>query len=1499
METKGGPDIVCEPDDPPCTKELASATGTGMRFGKFKPRCHANGFYHHTQCRGSVCWCTDRCGNQIPSSKHSIGTRGVCECPNDDYAWKCTTNPCDLETTRCPAHPDAVCKPSMCGGCVAKFYVEDKEVECALPDPETLQSQCTDYNGNKHEPDERWKMDKCTQCECMDGEAVCMSPSCAGPPMRWEYCLVKPGMEDVCCPDFDCIGCLDSDGRTHYDVGETWSEGGPSSCNLCTCNDNNNVSCVRELCPGVNRYIPPLCRWVIRTGECCPRDDSQNGIVCDEPISACEPGSVVMQDCPSDLCLTATCDGHPDATCKISHCGTCHTVFYDGDGAKVACQNEAVVMEALCSGSMTTCIVSPCDAGAVCRDYPEAACHVELCNQCDPLFFNERNEPLVCGEIREMCDETHAVGDHWEETCMTCECHQSALIACIPHECGLAPPLPVRCRWAKRTPDECCPSKMVCEEPLSDCPFSASVASSCPDDLCDTTCEGHPNATCLISRCGGCSAKFFDQNNQTVQCEGGTLQVEPKCPTDVPVLTCFASPCDVKTCDHYRFPDAVCHVDYCQPCTAVFHCPCNNLLDCEEKGKKDTIECKDSSNNKHDLGETWLEGCNECTCEETGIPTCRAKTCDAALNLATCEGGHRVGEIWEGSCMTCECSPSLTPVCIPHECGRAPPIPDRCYLAKQTPDECCPSKVVCEEALSLCREGTAVAPSCPDDLCDATCEGHPDATCLISRCGGCEARYFDESGQRVPCGQGLIVSQPVCPEDTPPVTCLIVFCELHPCVNYPDAVCHIDYCRPCEIVYYDELNQKIDCSVETKVDEIECKDSSNNKHDEGETWMEGCNECTCEATGIPSCRAKTCDTATCEGGQRVGEMWEESCMTCECAPSLTPVCIAHECGLAPPIPDRCHLAKQTPDECCPSKVVCEEALSLCREGTAVAPSCPDDLCDATCEGHPDATCLISRCGGCEARYFDESGQRVPCGQGLIVIQPVCPEDTPPVTCLIVFCEQSPCENYPDAVCHIDYCRPCEIVYYDELNQKIDCSVQTKVDEIECKDSSNNKHDEGETWMEGCNECTCEATGIPVCRAKTCDTATCEGGHRVGEMWEGSCMTCECSPSLTPVCIPHECGLAPPIPDRCHLAKQTPDECCPSKVVCEEALSLCREGTAVAPSCPDDLCDATCEGHPDATCLISRCGGCEARYFDESGQRVRCGQGLIVSQPVCPEDTPPVTCLIVFCEQSPCENYPDAVCHIDYCQPCKIVYYDELNQKIDCSVETKLDKIECKDSSNNKHDEGETWMEGCNECTCEATGIPACRAKTCDTDPMPQCNPDEYQESPRGVQTLHRCLKNGQFSPKQCDTSGHCWCANPDGSVATEQFDVPTGKELVCVSEPPCHRELLNNKHKTERGEVVTSDPVCSSTGWYEPAQCSPATGECWCSERDGTVVIGSIRRQGEPLDCNAQCLGDASNIVASIVCSKQYNGCPSDAFCHIPPNHTKGKCCYLPSRAMP
>lgn len=67
------------------------------------------------------------------------------KCPPGAPVAMCADNPCDKKT--CPSHKNAVCKPSFCGGCYAKFYdIQEKEVQCT---EQTLKSSSDGKNRNE------------------------------------------------------------------------------------------------------------------------------------------------------------------------------------------------------------------------------------------------------------------------------------------------------------------------------------------------------------------------------------------------------------------------------------------------------------------------------------------------------------------------------------------------------------------------------------------------------------------------------------------------------------------------------------------------------------------------------------------------------------------------------------------------------------------------------------------------------------------------------------------------------------------------------------------------------------------------------------------------------------------------------------------------------------------------------------------------------------------------------------------------------------------------------------------------------------------------------------------------------------------------------------------------------------------------------------------------------------------------------------------------------
>ncbi|XP_071808667.1 uncharacterized protein [Asterias amurensis] len=581
-----------------------------------------------------------------------------------------------------------------------------------------------------------------------------------------------------------------------------------------------------------------LCRWIVQPEECCPWDFGPNGFVCEEPISACGDGvNTVQLDCPDNLCQRATCENHPGAKCKISHCGKCHTVFYDNDGNKVDCGNNPVESDTYCPRNewgrcsepacpipilplpgliliCPRCFLDWCDS---CKAYNFDAefklmdCDKESC-KCTMLIKGTEQpadieQPVVSEQedseppivMEHSVDKQNMAGiEQPVETEQLVESEQPLVIEhsvgeqsieqpvdteqLVDEQAGVEPPLviehtvaeqncaavscispllalPPLCRWIV-LPGECCaknfgPDGIVCEEPLSDCPIAVSVPESCPDDLClKATCESHPEAKCIISRCGGCFTKFFDDGGTAIEECNKDFSDLITCPPLPDSMSCISPPCAYgQHCKAY--PDAICHSTYCSiKCglPEIFHDKYNNeIKDCSIEGFK----------NK---------------CEEMG---------------------------------PCKDPPEGV-------------LPMFCRWIVQ-PEECCPrdygpNGFVCEEPISACGdEVNTLQLDCPDDLCQrATCENHPGAKCKISHCGKCHTVFYNCNGNKVDCGNNPVKSDTFCPTNFWG-RCAEPACPIPP-PPQPGLICprcFLDWCDSCKAYNYNAEFKLMDCDNES------------------------------------------------------------------------------------------------------------------------------------------------------------------------------------------------------------------------------------------------------------------------------------------------------------------------------------------------------------------------------------------------------------------------------------------------------------------------------------------------------------------------------------------------------------------------------------------------------------------------------------------------------------------------------------------------------------
>jgi len=236
------------------------------------------------------------------------------------------------------------------------------------------------------------------------------------------------------------------------------------------------------------------------------------------------------------------------------------------------------------------------------------------------------------------------------------------------------------------------------------CSKESEPSSVCSNDKdCDTDNTYCANGKCLEH--GTCeTAQDCENPSNTfigIKCEGratcekgicGKRCAESPCP-DGKLVQCFAEPCSVTKCDE---PFVSCKNDYCGGCNAIF---------INEAGKQ------------------------VCTVEESSLKACKANT-DCNADEEYCAQG----------------------TCRPH--GFCSTVRDCQNPSNQYNVIFCMGYLTCENNVcgvecsgSSCANGTAT--SCLASPCNVTKCGERYETCVDDYCGGCNAIFFNATGDQV------------------------------------------------------------------------------------------------------------------------------------------------------------------------------------------------------------------------------------------------------------------------------------------------------------------------------------------------------------------------------------------------------------------------------------------------------------------------------------------------------------------------------------------------------------------------------------------------------------------------------------------------------------------------------------------------------------------------------------------------------------------------------
>ncbi|KAL2102011.1 hypothetical protein ACEWY4_003772 [Coilia grayii] len=111
----------------------------------------------------------------------------------------------------------------------------------------------------------------------------------------------------------------------------------------------------------------------------------------------------------------------------------------------------------------------------------------------------------------------------------------------------------------------------------------------------------------------------------------------------------------------------------------------------------------------------------------------------------------------------------------------------------------------------------------------------------------------------------------------------------------------------------------------------------------------------------------------------------------------------------------------------------------------------------------------------------------------------------------------------------------------------------------------------------------------------------------------------------------------------------------------------------------------------------------------------------------------------------------------------------------------------------------------------------------------------------------QCSEDGRFRHVQCSVAGsECWCVDSEGAELPGSRQ--NGSAIHCLTSCQLHRQRVL---RSGDGAAALL-PLCSASGDYQPVQCQPARGQCWCVDQEGMEIYGT-RQNGKPARCPGNC----------------------------------------------
>ncbi|XP_043943219.1 mucin-5AC-like [Protopterus annectens] len=515
---------------------------------------------------------------------------------------------------------------------------------------------------------------------------------------------------------------------------------------------------------------------------------------------------------------------------------------------------------------------------------------------------------------------------------------------------------------------------------------SAPVPSSSAASTAPTAKYTGPSTTPIKTAPTETTAKYTGLTTSTLHTVASSLPTLPAITTVSPAaLSTLSKATSIHTS---TAPSSLSKVTSTQTTTSMASSTVLNITDCKSPG----VCCGPVGEVKYP-GDTWTSNCYDCICNKTTGVECKLSECppkptcqnDEILQTSQSEGSccpaynckqitciynqkeYKLGETWTSGCQDCICSPTSNAVaCKPHQCASLPVCSEseKLTIDNSSPDRCCTTgycvKITCTYNQKKYMLGDTWTSGCQQCTCSKITKS---VQCVPQKCPADPICKPDEKLTK------NFASGSCCPT----TQCVPMVCTFNQnkykvgeswenkcfqctCTGSNSMKCSPKSCPPDPVCKPDEKLVKSSgddpCCLKAECVPAVCT-FNQMTYKNGEKWISGCEECTCNTSASSSvqcvtikcppdpicepgeqliksgenescCPASQCQPELCYYNQeehKYGDQWISECQECNCTGTPSAVqCVHQSCPPDPECkPDEELVIQTGNDSCCPIK----------------------------------------------------------------------------------------------------------------------------------------------------------------------------------------------------------------------------------------------------------------------------------------------------------------------------------------------------------------------------------------------------------------------------------------------------------------------------------------------------------------------------------------------------------------------------------------------------